>query len=125
MSNGTVRESKAIDRIRDTIPREFVHLYRVDIRMNNGEIACPDIAIWREEPCEEHDTVTTMPVAVIDVDSRENYADPEFYFSGGIVDYVVFNPLTNEIRIYESATDYTSYVSPMELDLNCGCVIIV
>lgn len=125
MSNGTLREAKAIDRIQKSIYYPYVHALKTDIRMSNGEIICPDIAIWHKEPAEENDAIITLPVAVIDVDSRENYGDPKLYLQAGIADYVVFNPLTNEARRYMDEEVYEIYQSPKMMEFKCGCKVIV
>ena len=106
----TYRHQKAVDRIRQSIRPK-------------------DIAIFCREPEELDEAITLLPEAVVEVVSRGYEAKdleigPRFYLSQGVKDVVVFDPYT--LLVLHLRRDGASrYVSPVELELEAGCLLTV
>ena len=129
------KHQKAVDRIRATIMQvatadannrcACVHAADVYISFPDGSLKRPDISIFRREPEEEEEAITLVPDAVIEVISRGYEAKdleigPEFYLSQGVKDVVVFNPYTLVV-LHVRRDEAVRHVSPVELQLLCGC----
>ncbi|CAK0745762.1 Uma2 domain-containing protein [Gammaproteobacteria bacterium] len=91
----------------------------------------PDISIFCREPSEgEQDSALTMiPEAVIEVVSKGYEAKdleiaPPFYLSQGVKDVVVFDPSTFLV-LHAKKDETIRKTSPVEIDLACGCKILV
>ncbi len=130
----TYRHQKAVDRIRQSIrPKEgecpCVHVADVYVRFPDGSYKRPDIAIFCREPEELDEAITLLPEAVVEVVSRGYEAKdleiaPRFYLSQGVKDVVVFDPYTLLV-LHLRPDGAFRYVSPVELDLACGCTLTV
>lgn len=130
------KHQKAIDRIRGTIeklPQLFdpgkecvcIHASDVYISFPDGSLKRPDIAIFCREPEEEDEAITLIPEAVIEVISKGYEAKdleiaPHFYLSQGVKDVVVFDPYTLLV-LHVRRDQVVRQVSPVTLDLECGC----
>lgn len=128
------RHQKQIDRIvrglrgADETQAPCGCIYAIDVYIQFATgLKRPDISIFCEEPPEDQqDTVlTTVPEAVIEVVSKGYEAKdleigPPFYLSQGIKDVVVFDPAT--LLVLHARKDrVTRQVSPVDVDLECGC----
>lgn len=132
------RHQKHIERIAQGIAKtddaqpgcECTHAMDIYIQFPNG-LKRPDISIFCREPSEEEqDSVLTMiPEAVIEVVSKGYEAKdleigPPFYLSQGVKDVVVFDPLT--LLVLHVRKDRTTrQVSPVVIELECGCRLLV
>jgi Putative restriction endonuclease len=101
----------------------------LSVRFPDGSLKRPDIAIFCRQPDELDEAVTLIPEAVIEVVSRGSEVkdlelNPAFYRKHGIPDIVVFNPYNNEVRHYTSES-LTTHISPVELRLQCRCLVTV
>jgi Uma2 family endonuclease len=130
------KHQKAVDRIRATITQAVaaneavercacVHTSDVYISFPDGSLKRPDISIFCREPEEEEEAITLVPEAVIEVISKGYEAKdleigPQFYLAQGVKDVVVFNPYTLVV-LHVRQDEATRYVSPVELELLCGC----
>ena len=109
---------------------ECVHAVDVFVQFPNG-LKRPDISIFCREPSEEEqDSVLTMiPEAVIEVvnkgyEAKDLEIGPPFYLSQGVKDVIVFDPLTLLVlHIRKERT--TRQVSPVVIELECGCRVLV
>ncbi len=134
------KHQEAIDRIRATIqptPRPHtvaegcacLHISDVYVTFPDGSLKRPDIAIFCSRPAEEETAITLIPEAVIEVVSKGYEAKdlefaPRFYLAQGIKDVVVFDPYTSLVLHFRrEKTDH--YLSPVTLDLECGCRCVV
>lgn len=131
------RHQKHIERIArgitktDTAPAcECVHAVDVYIQFPNG-LKRPDISIFCREPSEEEQdsALTMIPEAVIEVVSKGYEAKdleigPPFYLSQGVKDVVVFDPLTLLV-LHVRKNRTTRQVSPVVIELECGCRVLV
>lgn len=131
------RHQKHVERIVQGITKtdvqpgcECTHAIDVYIQFPNG-LKRPDISIFCREPSdEEQDSALTMiPEAVIEVVSKGYEAKdleigPPFYLSQGVKDVVVFDPLT--LLVLHVRKDRTTrQVSPVVVELECGCRLLV
>jgi hypothetical protein len=130
------RHQKAVDRIRDSIRPSSqssasadgcpcVHGADVYISFPDGSLKRPDIAIFCAEPNEEDEAITLVPEAVVEVVSKGYEAKdleigPHFYLSQGVKDVVVFDPYTLLV-LHVRRDRVTRQVSPVDIDLECGC----
>jgi hypothetical protein len=99
------------------------------VRFPDGSLKRPDIAVFCRQPDEMDEAVTLLPEAVIEVVSRGSEVkdlelNPSFYRRHGIPDTIVFNPYNHEVRHY-TAAGLTKHLSPVELRLQCGCLVTV
>ena len=99
------------------------------VRFPDGSLKRPDIAVFYRQPDEMDEAVTLLPEAVIEVVSRGSEVkdlelNPSFYRRHGIPDIVVFNPYNQEVRHY-TTQGLMNHVSPVELRLECGCLVTV
>lgn len=134
------KHQKAVDRIRATIKAQVapdaqsvmcpcVHAADVYISFPDGSLKRPDISIFCREPEEEEEAISLVPEAVIEVISKGYEAKdleiaPQFYLSQGVKDVVVFNPYT--LVVLHVRTDKVArHVSPVEIELACGCLCTV
>ncbi len=130
------KHQKAVDRIRATITRAAaspeagggcacVHASDVYVSFPDGSLKRPDISIFCREPEEEEEAITLVPEAVIEVISRGYEAKdleigPQFYLSQGVKDVVVFNPYTLAV-LHVRRDGAARHISPIEIQLLCGC----
>jgi Uma2 family endonuclease len=134
------KHQKAIDRIRATIatsdagkardqPGGCVHTSNVYIRFPDGSLKRPDIAMFCTEPDETDEAIAVVPEAVIEVSSKGYEAKdleigPQFYLSQGVKDVVVFNPYTLVV-LHVRKDGAQRLVSPVTIELECGCRCVV
>jgi Uma2 family endonuclease len=130
------RHQKHVERIVQGIEKgkdtecACVHALDVYIQFPNG-LKRPDISIFCQEPSEEEQdsALTMIPEAVIEVVSKGYEAKdleigPPFYLSQGVKDVIVFDPLT--LLVLHVRRDNTvRQVSPVTIDLECGCQVLV
>lgn len=132
-----IRHQKAIDRIRAAIrPRigsdscGCVHYADIQVLFPDGSHKRPDIAIFCREPDEEETEVTLLPEAVIEVLSK-GYEDKDleigvpFYRRMGVRDIIVLDPGTNAVTHHRLGEPVRDLVSPVGIELACGCVCTV
>ncbi len=129
------KHQKAVDRIRASIKPCMekacgcVHVADVYVSFPDGSLKRPDISIFCREPDEEEETIKLVPEAVIEVISKGyEFKDleigPNFYLAQGVKDVVVFNPYT--LVVLHVRKDKVEHgISPMEIELECGCWIKV
>lgn len=132
------RHQKQVERIAQNIRKvneaasscACIHALDVYIQFPNG-LKRPDISIFCQEPSEEEQdfALTQIPEAVIEVVSKGYEAKdleigPPFYLSQGVKDVIVFDPIT--LLVLHVRKDRTTrQVSPITIDLQCGCQILV
>lgn len=133
-----LKHQRAIDRIRATIrPIEptgedgcgCVHVSDVYVRFPDGSLKRPDVAIFCREPDEEEEAVTLIPEAVIEViskgfEAKDLEIGPHFYLSQGVKDVVVFDPYTLLV-LHVRRDAVARHVSPVAIELECGCRCVV
>ncbi len=132
------RHQKHIGRIVQGITKpeggqsECACTYAIDVYIQfPGGLKRPDISIFCQEPAEEEQdsALTLIPEAVIEVvskgfETKDLEIGPPFYLSQGVKDVVVFDPST--LLVLHVRKDRTTrQVSPVTLDLECGCHILV
>ncbi|MBF0397618.1 MAG: Uma2 family endonuclease [Desulfobacterales bacterium] len=103
----------------------YITILDVYIYFPDGSLKRPDISIFCKEPEELDTAITMIPEAVIEVISKGYEAkDLDFgltyYLSQGIKDVIIFNPFT--LVVLHARKDGTKrHVSPVDIDLECGC----
>jgi len=132
------RHQKHIERIARGITRpepasspcECVHAVDVYVQFRTG-LKRPDISIFCREPSEEEQdaALTMIPEAVIEVVSKGYEAKdleigPPFYLSQGVKDVIVFDPLTLLV-LHVRKNRTLRQISPVTIDLECGCRVLV
>jgi hypothetical protein len=105
------------------------HVADIYISFADGSLKRPDISIFCRRPDEEEEAVTLIPQAVIDVVSKGYEAKdleigPPFYLSQGVRDVVVFNPYTLLV-LHVRRDSAHRHVSPVSIELACGCRCLV
>lgn len=133
------KHQKAIDRIRATIESvslpdlevqcPCIHASDVYVSFSDGSLKRPDIAIFCQEPSEDDEAISLIPEAVIEVISKGYEAKdleigPQFYLAQGVKDVVVFNPYTLVV-LHIRRDRVQRLVSPVRIDLECGCRCVV
>ena len=135
------KHQKAVDRIRATIEKvaassesgegacDCVHVSDVYVSFPDGSLKRPDISIFCREPEDEETAIKLIPEAVIEVISKGYEAKdleigPRFYLSQGVKDVVVFDPYTLVV-LHIRRDEVARHVSPVEINLSCGCRCIV
>ena len=130
------RHQKHVERIAGGISRgqsgncACIHALDVYIQFPNG-LKRPDISIFCREPSEEEQdsALTLIPEAVIEVVSKGYEAKdleigPPFYLSQGVRDVIVFDP-TSLLVLHVNSHGATRQVSPVAIELQCGCSVQV
>ena len=131
------RHQQAVDRIRGSIARiqgsesdcGCYHYSDMAVRFGDSSFKRPDISIYCV-PVEPDDEATTrVPQAVIEVlspgyEAKDLQFGLPFYLANGIKDVVIFNPRTNRV-IHARNNAQQELVSPVTLELECGCVVTV
>ena len=90
----------------------------------------PDISIFCREPEELEEAVKQVPVAVIEVISKNYEAkdleiSPPIYLANGVKDVIVFNPYTDETTHFRPDQAPQIKTSPVAFELQCGCSCVV
>jgi Uma2 family endonuclease len=99
----------------------------------DGSQKRPDIAILCSEPDSEaqESALEMIPVAVVEIISKNfEYKDlvlaPPFYLGVGVLDILIFDPKDNSVLHYRRDFEQPkTYLSPITLQLECGCEITV
>lgn len=130
------RHQKEVERIAGSISRldmtdcGCVHALDVYIQFPNG-LKRPDISIFCREPDEsEQDRLLTLiPEAVVEVvsagyEAKDLEIGPPFYLSQGVKDVLVFDPKTLLV-LHVRPGMARRLISPVVIDLACGCRIEV
>lgn len=130
------RHQKHVERIAGTIHPmaagdcHCVHALDVYIQFPGG-LKRPDISVFCREPSEEEQdsALTLIPEAVIEViskgfEAKDLEIGPPFYLSQGVRDVVVFDPATLLV-LHVRADGSTRQVSPVTIELACGCSLEV
>lgn len=128
-----LRHQIVIDHIRASItpmPKSdtscaCVHFTDVSIRFPDGSFKRPDIAIFCSKPPIQDEALTVLPCAVVEVISpgyehKDVSLNPPFYLSQGLLDVVIVEPRTGEVKHY-SGSQVAVYDAPTILELQCGC----
>jgi hypothetical protein len=102
-------------------------LPEVYVRFADGSFKRPDISIFCRMPDELEEAVSLIPEAVVEVVSRGFEAKdlevgPPFYLSQGVKDVVVFDPRTLLV-LHARRHGTRRLTSPVEIRLECGCVL--
>lgn len=133
------KHQKAVDRIRDSIIKiesaenscECVDAADVYVSFPDGSLKRPDISIFCREPNEDEaeEAIKQVPEAVIEVISKNYEAkdleiSPPVYLANGVKDVVVFNPYTMEVFHFRNG-EKREMISPVEIELECGCRCVV
>lgn len=133
------RHQRTVDRIRASIqpPKDTkssskcdcVHLADVYIQFPDGSLKRPDISIFCREPEEEDEAIKLVPEAVIEVislgyEAKDLEIGPTFYLAQGVKDVIVFDPRTLVV-LHVRKDGASSTVSPVKIQLECGCVCTV
>lgn len=133
-----LKHQRAIDRIRASIQPDrtagagecdCIHVSDVYVRFPDGSLKRPDVAIFCREPDEEEEAVTLVPEAVIEViskgfEAKDLEIGPHFYLSQGVKDVVVFDPYTLLV-LHVRRDAVARHVSPVAIELQCGCRCVV
>ena len=101
----------------------------VYIQFPEGSLKRPDISIFCREPEQEDEPITLLPEAVIEIISKTYEAKDEkigapFFIEQGIKDVVLLNPYTGMVT-HKRRDGEMRYSSPVEIELECGCVCTV
>jgi Uma2 family endonuclease len=99
----------------------------------DGSLKRPDIAVLCTMPDLETADVALelIPTAVVEIISKNyEYKDlvlaPPFYLSQGVQDILIFNPADKSVLHYRPDLEQPkTYISPITLNLECGCEITV
>jgi Uma2 family endonuclease len=78
------------------------------IRFPDGSLKAPDVAVFCQEPAE--------------LDEAE--IGPPFYLSQGVKDVLVFDPVSGAITHHRQGQK-TQLQSPIDVVLECGCVVTI
>jgi Uma2 family endonuclease len=122
-----------VDRIRESISPKggqhegcgCFHYADTYVRFPDGSLKRPDISIYCERPEDTDEAITLLPEAVIDVISKgyeikDLQIGLPFYLAQGVKDVLIFNPDTL-ILLHARRDGSNSLVSPVEVELECGC----
>ena len=129
------KHQKEVDRIRNSIKKietegnscDCIDAADVYVQFPDGSLKRPDVSIFCREPSEDEqeEVIKQVPEAVIEVISKKYEAkdleiSPPIYLANGVKDVVVFNPYTKEV-IHFRPDETRNLVSPVEIELACGC----
>jgi len=133
-----LRHQSAAFRIQSSITRSIqpqqddgsgcqcVHAADIYVRFPDGSLKRPDIAIFCREPDEQDTAVTLLPKAVIEIlsqgfEAKDLEIGVPFYQNMGVKDIIVLDPRTNAVQHYQGNSPARELVSPVEINLACGC----
>ncbi len=132
-----IRHQKAVRRIVASINAIPDHpdkcgcfdLTDIYIRFPDGSFKRPDIAIYCHEPADTDQATTEIPAAVIEVVSagyelKDLELNPPFYLMHGIHDVIIVDPRTNVVWHHQTK-HVQQLLSPISIDLTCGCRVVV
>lgn len=99
----------------------------VSIRFPDGSIRRPDISVFCRLPEETRTSTTLVPEAVIEIVSpgsemKDLQLSPGYYLSQGVKDVVVYTPETEVVEHFRR-DGRAMHRSPVDLRLECGCLV--
>jgi len=102
-------------------------LQDVYIKFPDGSVKRPDLSIFCEEPSATQEALTVVPEAVVEIVSpggelKDLQIGPPFYLAQGVKDVLVFDPRTL-VMLHHRRTGLESHLSPVTLELECGCTL--
>jgi hypothetical protein len=106
------------------------HVYRdLYVKFPDGSLRRPDVAVYCRVPEEEDEAVTLKPEAVIEVvsmgsEKKDLEISPPFYLRQGILDVVVLDPYTGTVW-HHRRSGVQRHQSPIDIELECGCIVTV
>ncbi len=129
------RHQKAVKRIEGSITRTAGHegdcacysLADVYLKLPDGSIKRPDIAIFCSEPPEMDDFIAQVPKAVVEVisagyEQKDLEDGPRLYLSQGVLDVLVFDPFRDRLHHFDENV-VSIHSSPVTIQLKCGCTL--
>jgi Uma2 family endonuclease len=134
----TLKHQETVDRIRGSIQRGAAadetgcgcfHFADIYIRFPDDSLKRPDISIFCSRPSEENEAITLVPEAVVEVisqgyEAKDLEIGPRFYLLHGVKDVIVFDPYTLLV-LHIRRDRVTRQVSPVTIELECGCRCMV
>ena len=101
----------------------------VYVRFPDGSLRRPDIAVFCRLPEETRTATTLLPEAVVELVSpgsefKDLLLSPTFYLSQGVKDVVVYAPETEVVEHFRR-DGRALHRSPVDLTLECGCLVTV
>ncbi len=133
------RHQKEVKRIEASIARasatdsecpcDCISVSDVYVNFPDGSLKRPDISIFCREPEELDTAIKLVPEAVIEVISKGYEAKDydfglPFYLSQGVRDVIIFNPFTLVV-LHSRQHGAERHVSPVRIELMCGCCCTV
>ena len=99
------------------------------VRFPDGSILQPDVAVYAREPEKTNLPTTLVPEAIIEIVSpsselKDLRYSPSFTLSQGVKDVIVVTPET-EVLEHFRRDGRTMHRSPVDLRLECGCLVTV
>jgi Uma2 family endonuclease len=100
-------------------------LLDVYVLFADGSLKRPDISLFCHRPAERDTAFTSVPKAVIEVlspgfEAKDLQFGPAFYLSQGVLDVLVFDPLTNTAYHFTSG-GVERRSSPTTVHFAMGC----
>jgi len=108
---------------------DSIRVMDILIRLPDGFIKRPDLAIFCHEPSEKEGLVHQVPAAVVEITSpgyerKDLEFGPPIYLRNGVLDVLVLDRRSGEVHHW-TPTSHTRGISPKEFSLACGCQITV
>lgn len=110
-------------------PCDCAHYADLSLRFPDGSQKRPDISIFCKEPVEQWEEVTAIPDAVVEIlskgyEAKDMEVGVPFCLAQGVKDVVVLNPVTGCVLHFRKDRERT-LESPVEIALECGCMVTV
>ena len=101
----------------------------VSVRFPDGSIRRPDISVFCRLPERTRTSTTLVPEAVIEIVSpgsemKDLQLSPGFYLAQGVKDVIVYEPESGVLEHFRR-DGRAMHRSPVELALECGCLVTV
>jgi Uma2 family endonuclease len=101
----------------------------MSVRFSDGSIRRPDISIFCETPPATQEATTIIPKVAVELVSpgsevKDLELSPPFYLAYGVLDVIVFDPQTRAVTHFRRDGS-RKLTSPTEIQLECGCAIVV
>lgn len=99
------------------------------LRLKDGSLKRPDLAIYCKEPEMTWDALDVIPGAVVEIispgsEDKDLITGPPIYLASGVLDVIAVDPKTGEVMHFRR--DGTKKLrSPVEIELEMGCVVTV
>ena len=99
------------------------------VRFPEGSLLQPDLAVYAREPQATRLPTRLLPEAVIEIVSpsselKDLQYSPSFYLSQGVKDVIVYTPET-EVLEHFRRDGRAMHRSPVDIALECGCLVTV